>query len=242
MSPPNGREPDSQPLDVERFERAVAARTRAGHDPAASLCGAGADVLGFMGVGIMLASGPRLDSVAASDAVTGDLEALELMLGSGPCLDAFRTRSTCFDPDFGDERAVAWTAFREGGIAAGVHGVFAFPVVVADECIGVLNCYQNRAGALSDGQVADATVVAHISGRTIVGWQADAPVGTLAWQLVPSGGHRVVVHQAAGRVSVQARVPVDDAMALLHAHAFAHDLTLAGVAAHVLSGELRFDD
>jgi hypothetical protein len=241
MSPPNGLEPDSQPLDIERFERAVAARTRAGHDPASSLCGAGADVLGLMGVGIMLASGRRLDSVAVSDATTGELEALELMLGSGPCLDAFHTRSICFDADFGDTRAVAWTAFREGALAAGVHAVFAFPVVVADECIGVLNCYRSRAGALSDGQVADATVVAHISGRTIVEWQADAPVGTLAWQLIPTGGHRVVVHQAAGRVSVQAGVQVDDAMALMHAHAFAHDLPLAGVAADVLSGELRFD-
>jgi hypothetical protein len=50
-----------------------------------------------------------------------------------------------------------------------------------------------------------------------------------------------VVHQAVGRVSVQARVPVDDAMALLRAHAFAHDRTLSEVATDVLAGRLRFD-
>jgi hypothetical protein len=241
MSPSTEPESAAEPLDAARFERAVAARARAGHDPATSLCGAGVDVLGITGVGIMLASGSRLDSVAVSDAATGELEALELMLGSGPCLDAFRTRANCFDIDFADTRAVAWTAFREGALAAGMHAAFGFPVVVADQCIGVLNCYCDYAGALSDHQVADATVIAEISGRTIVGWQADAPAGSLAWQLVPLNGHRVIVHQAAGRVSVQAAVSVDDAMALLHAHAFALNVTLADVATDVLDGRLRFD-
>jgi hypothetical protein len=55
------------------------------------------------------------------------------------------------------------------------------------------------------------------------------------------GGHRVVVHQAAGRVSVQAVVTVGDALALMGAHAFAHDRTILEVANDVLSGALRFD-
>jgi hypothetical protein len=241
MSPPPGRDSAAEPLDVGRFERAVAARAGAGHDPATSLCAAGADVLGFTGVGIMLASGVGLDSVAVSDAATGELEALELMLGAGPCLDAFRTQTNCFDADFSDTRAVTWTAFRERALAVGMRASFGFPLVVADECIGVLNCYRDCAGEMSAEEVADAVVVAHISGRTIVGWQADAPEGTLAWQLVPLNGHRVIVHQAAGRVSVQATVPVEDAMALLHAHAFAHDLTIGEVATEVLAARLRFD-
>ena len=73
-------------------------------------------------------------------------------------------------------------------------------------------------------------MVADVSGRTIVSWQAHAPADTLAWQLEPTGGHRVAVHQAAGRVSVQAGVTVGDALALLGAHAFAHDRTLADTA------------
>jgi hypothetical protein len=56
-----------------------------------------------------------------------------------------------------------------------------------------------------------------------------------------SGGHRVVVHQAAGRVSVQARVAVGDALALMRAHAFAHGHTLSDVANEVLAGTLRFE-
>jgi hypothetical protein len=228
-------------LDEAQFARAVAARTGAGQDPATSLCAAGAEVLDLTGVGIMLSSGSHLECVAASDAATGELEAMELMLGEGPCHHAFRTRSTCFDADLADDRAVSWTSFREGALAAGVRAAFGFPVVVAADCIGVLNCYRDCAGELSAAQIADAQLVANLSGSTMLGWQADAPRGTLAWQLEGSEGHRVVVHQAAGRVSVQARVKVDDAMALLHAHAFAHSLVLLDVATDVLAGRLRFD-
>jgi len=242
MSSTNGPWSGEGRLDADRFARAVTARNDAGHDPATSLCAAGADVLGLTGVGIMLLSGTRLDSVAVSDAATGDIEALELMLGEGPCVSAFHTRETCFDPNLADNRTVDWTAFREGALRAGVRAAFGFPVVVDNDCIGVLNCYRDRAGALSENQVADAHVVASSSGLTLLSWQAEAPHGTLAWQLEASGGgHRVTVHQAVGRVSVQAGVPVDDAMALLRAHAFAHDRTLGDVAIEVLDGRLRFD-
>jgi hypothetical protein len=228
-------------LDAAAFAHAVAARTDAGDDPATSLCAAGVDALGLTGIGIMLVSGTQLDCVAVSDKETASVEALELMTGEGPCIDAFRTRTACFHADLADDGAVAWTAFREGALAAGVRAAFGFPVVVADVCIGVLNCYRDRAGPLSAAQVADALVVADVSGRTMVSWQANAPPGTLAWQLEPSGGYRVVVHQAVGRVSVQAGVTVSDALALLRAHAFADDRSLLDVAADVLANRLRFD-
>jgi hypothetical protein len=228
-------------LDADRFAAAVAARAGTGSDPATSLCAAGADVLGLSGVGIMLRSGPQLDSVAVSDRVTGEIEAMELMVGEGPCLSAFRTRTVCFDADLDDDRKVAWTAFREQALAAGVRAAFGFPVVVADDCIGVLNGYRDHAGELSPEEMADAHVVAEISGQTIVSWQAAAEPGTLAWQLEGPGGHRVVVHQAAGRVSVQAQVAVADALALMRAHAFAHSRTLSDVANDVLAGTLRFE-
>jgi hypothetical protein len=228
-------------LDEDRFARAVAVHTDAGDDPATSLCAAGVDVLGLTGVGLMLLSGTRLDCVAVSDEATGDIEALELMVGEGPCLDAFRTGTACFDENLADDRPVTWGAFREAALAVGVRAAFGFPVVVADVCIGVLNCHRDRAGRLTETQVADARVVAEVSGRNIVSWQADAPPGRLAWQLEQSGHHRVVVHQAAGRVSVQANVSVSDAMALMGAHAFSHDSTLLDISSQILAGRLRFD-
>jgi hypothetical protein len=241
MKSPDEQEPGAARLDEDGFARAVAVHTDAGDDPATSLCEAGVDVLRLTGVGLLLLSGTRLDCVAVSDEATGDIEALELMVGEGPCISAFHTRTPCFDGNLADDRAVTWPAFRERALAAGARASFGFPLVVADECIGVLNCYRDEAGDLSDAQVADAHLVAQLSGRAVLSWQANSPPGTLAWQLERADGHHVIVHQAVGRVSVQAQVAVDDAMAMLRAHAFAHDSTLRDVAAEVLSGRLRFD-
>ncbi len=241
MSPAGDPASGGERLDAGRFARAVAIRVDAGDDPATALCAAGVDVLGLTGVGIMLLSGTRLDCVAVSDEVTGNIEALELMVGEGPCVDAFRTGIPCFDANLADDHTGTWTEWRAAVLAAGVRAAFGFPVMVANDCIGVLNCYRDTAGELSTAQVADAQVVANAAGQTIVAWQAEAPTGTLAWQLEKSGNYSVAVHQAVGRVSVQAKVKVDDAMALLRAHAFAHDTTIIDLATEVLAGRLRFD-
>jgi hypothetical protein len=108
-------------------------------------------------------------------------------------------------------------------------------------CIGALNLYHDRSGALTDEQFADALVVAHSVSRTMLAWQAEAPQGTVAWQLEQAPNHRVEVHQATGRISVQAGIGLADALVLLRAYAFSHDLPIGGVAADVASGRLRFD-
>jgi len=50
-----------------------------------------------------------------------------------------------------------------------------------------------------------------------------------------------VVHQASGMVSVQAGVPVDDALVILRAHAFARGRTIGSVASDVVGRRLAFD-
>ena len=111
----------------------------------------------------------------------------------------------------------------------GVRAAFGFPVVVADVCIGVLNCHRDTAGRLTETQVADALVVAEARGAASC---RGRPTPRRAESRGSSsvGNHRVVVHQAAGRVSVQAEVSVSDAMALMGAHAFSHDSTVLEIA------------
>ena len=102
-------------------------------------------------------------------------------------------------------------------------------------------CSSIRAGALTEDQVADALVVATIAGRTLLGWQADAPPGTVAWQLEQAPNHTVEVHQATGRISVRAGISLDDALVLLRAYAFSHDRPIGEVAAAIAAGHLRID-
>ena len=75
----------------------------------------------------------------------------------------------------------------------------------------------------------------------MLGWQSVAGSGSLAWQLEHVPADRAVVHQAAGMVSVQASVSVEDAMLLLRAYTFAEDSPIKAVAADVVTRRLRFD-
>ncbi len=229
-------------LEPAQFAEVIAARTEEDPDPVSALCVVCTDVLGVTGAGLVLMSGGRsLGCVGVSDRVTEAVEQLEYTLGEGPCVAAYRTKTPVFDADLADEGIARWPEFRRGALGAGVRAAFGFPLLVDWICIGALNLYHDRAGALTDDQCADALLVAQLVSRTLLAWQADAPPGTVAWQLEQPPNHRVEVHQATGRISVQAGISVADALVLLRAYAFSHDRPIGEVAAEVADGRLRLD-
>ena len=229
-------------LDLHRFGKVVAARHEQDRDPASSLCLACVDVLAVSGAGLVLMSGGQsLDFVGVSDWISEAVEQMEYTLGEGPCVSAFRNQIPVFDADLAEEVPDRWPEFRRGALAAGVRAAFGFPLLIDRFCIGALNLYQDRPGALSDDQVADALVVAQFASRAVMAWQADAPPGTVAWQLEQIPNHGVEVHQATGRISVQAGVSLDDALVLLRAYAFSHDRLIGDVATDVAAGRVRLD-
>jgi hypothetical protein len=229
-------------LDEARFAAIVAEHDGEHRDPAHALCLACVEVLGVAGAGLVLTSGGRsLDFIGVSDDVSDAVEQMEYTLGEGPCVSAFRTRQPVFDADLADEGTDRWPEFRRGAMSAGVHAAFGFPLFIERICIGALNLYHDRAGELTDDQVANALLVAKFASRSVLSWQADAPPGTLAWQLEAAPRNRVEVHQAVGRISVQAGVSLDDALVLLRAYAYSHDRPISEVAAEVAAGRLRLD-
>jgi hypothetical protein len=229
-------------LEPDRLARVTAALADGERDPSRSLCAACAEVIGVAGVGVVLVSGgTSLGSVCASDPVTEILEEAQYTLGQGPCVDACHAKAPVLVPDLGRTAAERWQGFREEARRAGVRAAFGFPLLVRAICIGALDVYHDRVGSLTQDQFADAVAAAHVVTRTVLAWQAVAPSGSLAWQLEQVPAHRAVVHQATGMVSVQAQVPIHDALALLRAHAFAQDRLVGDVAADVVAGVLRFD-
>jgi GAF domain-containing protein len=230
-------------VEPERFAQLIAARKEQHHDPVSSLCLACTDVLGVMGAGLMLMSGGRsLGCVGVSDEVTEAVEQVEYTVGEGPCRTAYETKTPVFDPDLADAAGtVRWPEFRRGALAVGVRAAFGFPLLVDWICIGALNLYHDRSGELSADQIEDAVAVAQLASRTLLAWQAEAPPGTVAWQLEEVPNHRMGVHQATGRISVQAGISVLDALVLLRAYAFSQDLPITEVASAVSNGQLRFD-
>lgn len=229
-------------LDPERVARVTAELSIGERDPARSLCVASAALVGVAGAGVVLVSAQQaLGTVCVSDPVTEAVEEVQYTLGEGPCVEAFRSKAPVSVPDLSSPGHTGWSGFCEGALAAGMRAAFGFPLLIRPACIGALNLYHDRAGELDDDQYADALAVAHVTTRSVLGWQSFAEPGSVAWQLEQVPMHRAAIHQAAGMISVQAAMPVPDALALLRAHAFGEGSMVSDVATDVVAGRLRFD-
>jgi hypothetical protein len=205
------------------------------------LCVVAAEITGTTGAGIMIggASGPH-GSLCSTDERSALIEDLQFTLGEGPGVDAHRFGRASIEPDLADSALVRWAAFVPAAVAAGVRAVCSFPVRVGVVRLGALDLYRDRPGPLSDSQRADAFVLADMAARAILALRADpAPTGPAVAPDAEADFH-LVVHQAAGMVSVQLAVSVPEALVRLRAHAFAVGKPINDVAAAVVGRDLRF--
>jgi hypothetical protein len=206
------------------------------------LCDVCAEVTGATGAGIMLMSGdiPR-GSVCTTDSVSALIEQLQYDLGEGPCVDAYHHERPVLEPNLADPVSPRWPAFSGPAVDAGARAVFGFPLQVGAVRLGALNLYSDAPGPLTDGQHADALLMAGIVAHALMLLQAGAPAGTVATELEANADFQYVVHQASGMVAAQLEVSVGQALIRLRAHAFGNDRTLTDVARDVVDRRLRFD-
>jgi hypothetical protein len=202
-----------------------------------------AEIVDVTGAGIMLMSGdmPR-GSVCTTDAVSARIEALQFMLGEGPCVDAYHQDRPVLEPDLASPSNPRWVAFTGLALEAGARAVFGFPLQVGAVRLGALNLYSATPGPLDDDQHADALVMADVAAQALLVLQSRAPNGDLAVDLLADADFGWVVHQASGMVAAQLDVSVGQALVRLRAHAFAHGQDLTAVAEDVVHRRLRFDE
>ena len=227
----------------DRLERILSALGGDGDGGLSStrLCEVSTDILAVSGSGVMLMSGDvARGSLCTTNAVSALIEDLQYTLGEGPCVDAYQQDQVVVEPDLARARTRRWLAFTPAALEAGVRAVFGFPLRVGAARLGALNVYQDRPGALSDDQHADALVVADVVARWVLDVQADAPSGALAVELEAGGDFYFAVHNAAGAVSIQLGCSITEAMIRLRAYAFSNDRLLRDVAEDVMSRKVRF--
>lgn len=104
----------------------------------------------------------------------------------------------------------------------GLRAVFAFPLRVGAVRLGALDVYTDRRGPLSGDQHAGASVMADVVASWVLDTQAGAPLGSVAAALDAEADFHLVVHNAAGMVSVQLGVSVTEAILRLRGYAFSH--------------------
>ncbi len=201
------------------------------------VCAAGSLNAGADGASVALSSnGQGLSPVWASDPTAQALEEGQITLGEGPCLDAVATGLPVLVEDLRSPRGtpLAWPAFVRDVTALEVRGVFAFPLQMGAIALGSLELYRREAGDLSAPELAAALNSADLLCGVLLGLGASPD----ASDVVPH--YRLVVHQAAGMITVQLDVAIDEAMMRLRARAYSEGRSINEVAADVVGGSLRF--
>lgn len=219
---------------VSRLAAAVA-EAPAAESMTARLSWAACRLLGVDGASISVdTASPHRVTLFATDDIAARIDALHDDLGTGPAHEAFtagRPVVVLVTEPTGD-----WSAFAEAAARlTAVEEVVAVPMRTGRVVVGVLTLHRSAQGRppvdLDDAVfVADTLAAAILRDPETV---ADIEE-TGTW---PS---RAEVHQATGMIVGQLAIGLDDALALLRAHAFALDRTLGETAAAVVRRELVF--
>ncbi len=186
-----------------------------------------------------MVDGQLRGSAGGSDTGIAAVQELQLELGQGPCVDAWKGGEPVLEPDLAQPLSVRWPSFAQAGVRAGVRGVFAFPMRLGAIRLGVRVFYRVRSGPLDSDQLAQGLVLADLASQVVLAVQAGAPADRVHELLAGEPPHWAEVHQATGMVSVQLGVSMDEAFVRLRAHAFAQGRALREVSKDVVTRRLR---
>ncbi|WP_320778197.1 GAF and ANTAR domain-containing protein [Streptomyces sp. CRN 30] len=205
-----------------------------GGDPV--LC---ARVLGVDGVAVsLLPDGKGSEPVWATPGTGLRLEDLQFTLGQGPGIDTVASGSHTLEPDLDRVDPDRWPALLPELRTLRVRAVFCFPLLIGRVCLGVLTLHRRAPGPLDDTEMDDALILV---GALVSMVLSNSPgQADLATSDDPSVLYRAAVHQATGMVSVQAGVPLPQALLLLRAHAYRYGRPVLDIAEDVVARRVHF--
>lgn len=180
--------------------------------------------------------------VSVTDTVAEMIEELQFTLGEGPGVDCFRTGWPVLHGDVAETGPQRWSGFAPAALGAGIGAVFALPLQVGVQQLGVLDLYRDEPGPLCERDLIEARHYADAATSVLLHLQAlaerdaDSMVSRSLWW------ERAEIDQATGFVAAQAGVAMVDALALLRARAFADNRPVLAVAGAVLRREVQLGD
>ncbi|MFE0419013.1 GAF and ANTAR domain-containing protein [Streptomyces tendae] len=178
--------------------------------------------------GILILRGGKVQSLAPTEQVVIDSDALQGRVGEGPCFDAARTSTGERQfriVDFTDE-AVRWPKYVPEARRLNLGSMMGFLLFTEDEDLGALNMYSYRPGAFTEADetagwlLASHAAVAFSSARTHA-------------QLQEAIGTRHTIGEAMGILMGRHRLTEDQAFATLRRYSQDHNVKLRDVAARV---------
>lgn len=179
------------------------------------LCDVAVDVTGATGAGILLEDiDGRLRYAVASDALTADLEAIQLELAEGPCMLAHASREPVLIPDLGSEQRFPSMVPRT--LDCGMRAVFTLPLLHNGDSIGILDLYRNTPGELSRSQADAGALLADMATTAVLNRRRYDDSTQVTQRLQRALDSRIVLEQAKGRVGAQLGVEMHTAEEWIH--------------------------
>lgn len=208
----------------------------------AHACIACARSVGAFGAGLSMSRGDGLrEPLFTTGPRSEEVSELQFTIGEGPCLDALTRNETVMVADLSSASSRRrWPGFSPAAARLGVGGLFSIPIRAGAARLGVLDLYRDRPGPLTADELADVLAYADALLLLTLDQRAGISQGMNAFLDTEFTERRAEVHQATGMISVQLGVGVGEALALLRAHAYAHDRRLADVSADVVARRLWF--
>lgn len=198
-----------------------------------------ADVLGVDGVRLSLFGANSFRTpIGASDPLATAAERLQFTVGEGPCLDAHAHRKPV-RASAGD-LARRWPAFHQELVTkTPFRGIISLPLQGGMTGLAAIDLYfrhPEREFYPSDQQTSAATdTVAALLAEHL----RSIPFGSTAiddWIRAAQDEDRALVSVAMGMMTVAGNLSFSDALAVLRAHAYAHDTSLDQLSSDLVSG------
>jgi hypothetical protein len=187
-------------------------------------------------VSLLAPSCSARELIYATDAVIAHIDEIQVTLGEGPSVDAYRGRTPQARTAVGNHHAESpWPLFDDAVHQLGARAVFAYPLLRgAAPPIGVLEMYRHREGPLTSIQRAAVTACAKaLSTQIAVDWPQHG-----GDSLPPSPSTQVPI--AAGMVALQLDLLIDQALDVLRAHSYSNSRPLTDVADDVVQRRMTF--
>ncbi|MEU7860883.1 GAF domain-containing protein [Nonomuraea sp. NPDC049141] len=222
--------------DEDRIWALIAGSARRRGSPVSvqDVCVAGVEAVAVSGAGVSLVVHERLEPAHLAGRLGRELLEAELATGDGPCVEAVWGSGPVLVPDMAACEG-RWPAFSE---VARVGAVFAYPLVMGAVKVGVLVLCRDRPGELAPREQGDALILAGAALTLLLGGRGRMSGHRMPPAASPALG--VEIYQAAGMVSAQLDISVEEALLRLRAYAFTHDEPLSRVARRVVLRRLRF--
>lgn len=175
--------------------------------------------------------------LASSSEQTRLLEAFQLKIGEGPCLDCYRTGQPVRVADL---RRVSgrWPVFAAEAIKEGFNAVFAVPLRLRRQVIGAMNLFSVAPSELSEQDRRVAQALADTATIGILHERALRREETLTEQLQTALNNRTTIEQAKGVLAHAGNLQMHQAFDVLRRYARDHRTRIADLATQLASGEL----